>query len=47
MTSRSGVSQRDMNLTSFDSARFNGGIKDPNDGLTYGVLVFRYRLPQR
>jgi hypothetical protein len=25
----------------------NGGIKNPNDGLTYGALVIRYRLPQR
>ena len=25
----------------------NGGIKNPNDGLTYGTLVIRYRLPQR
>jgi lipid A 3-O-deacylase len=25
----------------------NGGIKNPNDGLTYGALVIRYRLRQR
>jgi lipid A 3-O-deacylase len=25
----------------------NGGIKNPNDGLTYGALVFQYRFAQR
>jgi hypothetical protein len=25
----------------------NGGIKNPNDGLTHGALMIRYRLPQR
>lgn len=25
----------------------NGGIKNPNDGLSYGTLVFQYRLAQR
>jgi lipid A 3-O-deacylase len=25
----------------------NGGIKKPNDGLTYGALVFQYRIGQR
>ena len=25
----------------------NGGIKNPNDGLTYGALVIQYRLAQR
>jgi hypothetical protein len=25
----------------------NGGIKNPNDGLSYGTVVFQYRLAQR
>jgi len=25
----------------------NGGIKNPNDGLTYGALVFQYQFPER